>query len=133
MMKTLSLLKQIAGFRFAVSWRRARAWLGLGCFLFCSSALQAQTLLPACFTDNMVLQRPTAATKDDDEVLWGWLEKSDTIRVGFSDNRKPIKAGWKRVPPNLRRWVITYGDLKGRPGRPDRSRSRSRTTPAGSY
>ena len=91
--------------------------------LFCLAAveLRAAVALARCFSDNMVLQRPHPLTKPDDVLLWGWSERDDKVLVRFGD-QKDLKATRVDFPgnPKLKKWYISYGDLKGLPLSPGR-------------
>jgi hypothetical protein len=100
--------------------RRKVAALGVPglilCLLFSSpGALWGAATLPAWFSDGMVLQRTTAATKSSDVLLWGWAEKGESVSVELVGKGKPVDADLSAVPnePSLRKWAITYGDLRG--------------------
>ncbi len=76
--------------------------------------LPAEAAFWPWFTDNMVLQQTTPSTKPGDLLLSGWVEKGSVVTVEFVGITKPISAtlGPIRNQPNVRNWVVTYGDLK---------------------
>jgi hypothetical protein len=87
---------------------------------------------PWC-SHHAVLQRPGADTREEDLLLWGWMDKGDTVTVSFGEPATDIVADRKDFPGerDLKRWEIPYGKLKRKqlPSGPFRLTVKSRKYP----
>ena len=86
-------------------------------FAFClllSGPLRAELGVAPWCSHHAVLQRPGADTGDEALLLWGWMDKGDTVTVSFGETAAGIVADRKDFPgePDLKRWEIPYEKLK---------------------